>query len=182
MIEHICTDEPAGPVPASAQDFGKRGEFVADIKAGVVPHAVERRKGPGHQRCVCRQRKGRHGGGLLEPKPSRRQGIHRGSGCGCVAIGANPIRSKRVDADKQNRGCASRACRTRPAVLPCKPRSANPRDRDDHRRIPPHRRYRINDAGTEVVVPGVDSHASSRHSPTRSSQAFTIQADTHTWV
>ncbi len=157
-VEHERADEPAGAIAAS---------LAAPRRAWSASRPRRSRR--------CRARRGRPGNVPVisdvcagsvsgvrwrparsagrEP-PGRRAPASRGR----VAVAAEVIGAQCVDADKQDRA-RSRACCT-PSVLPCKPRSGSPRDGDHHRRLPAHPRYRINDAGTEVVAPGVDSHAS----------------------
>ena len=121
MVEDVGADKSSRAVAVRLHHLGQRRDFIADVEAAVVAHAVEGRERAGEQRRVGRQRQRRDRFGLLEAETARGEGVDHGGGRGSVAVASDVIGPQGVDAHQQDGRPSDARPSNQPAVSPAKP-------------------------------------------------------------
>jgi hypothetical protein len=101
-VEHEGSDERAGLPAAGLERVRKRHVRRIEHVSAVVAHAVLGRKQAREDRRMRRKRERRRGRDVLEQRPLARKTIERGRRGGRVTVGADAIRSRRVERDQED--------------------------------------------------------------------------------
>jgi hypothetical protein len=98
-IEHVGRDEAPGRVAAGLQGLGERLLLVVEEVPAIVADAMLRRKAPGEERGVRRQRDGGRRARMIEEDAILRQRIEIRRPRARVAVRAQPVGTRRVQRD-----------------------------------------------------------------------------------